>query len=65
MSRIASPASSARAAPLPPIDPARTAFLLDFDGTLVDIAPQPEAVHVAPDLRATLAALQRASGGAL
>ncbi|MGF2531149.1 trehalose-phosphatase, partial [Ralstonia pseudosolanacearum] len=54
MSRIASPASSARAAPLPPIDPARTAFLLDFDGTLVDIAPQPEAVHVAPDLRATL-----------
>lgn len=63
--QIASPASSAHAAPLPPLDPARTAFLLDFDGTLVDIAPQPDAVQVSPNLRAALAALQRASGGAL
>lgn len=53
--QIASPASSAHAAPLPPLDPARTAFLLDFDGTLVDIAPQPDAVQVSPNLRAALA----------
>ncbi|MGC7532469.1 trehalose-phosphatase, partial [Pandoraea pneumonica] len=53
------------AAPLPEVDVARTAFLLDFDGTLVDIAPQPDAVHVPAPLRETLAALHAACGGAL
>lgn len=53
------------AAPLPKVDVAHTAFLLDFDGTLVDIAPQPDAVHVCAPLRETLAALHAACGGAL
>lgn len=50
---------------MPSLDLGRTAFLLDFDGTLVDIAPQPDAVHVSAPLRETLAALHTASGGAL
>ncbi|MEE2977027.1 MAG: trehalose-phosphatase, partial [Pseudomonadota bacterium] len=65
MSKNVSPLSSANAAPLPPLDLGQTAFLLDFDGTLVDIAPQPDAVHVSAPLRETLAGLHAASGGAL
>jgi trehalose 6-phosphate phosphatase len=49
--------------PLPP--PERAAFLLDFDGTLVDIAPSPEAVIVPPGLTAALAQLRQRCGGAL
>lgn len=41
------------------------AVFLDFDGTLVDIAPQPEAVIVPPALIATLEQLQHYLGGAL
>ena len=41
------------------------ALFLDFDGSLVDIAPQPEAVIVPSGLVATLAALERYLGGAL
>jgi trehalose 6-phosphate phosphatase len=41
------------------------ALFLDFDGTLVDIAPQPEAVIVPSDLVATLTALNKYLGGAL
>src|SRR4051812_32553039 len=41
------------------------AVFLDFDGTLVDIAPQPEAVIVPPALVATLEQLHRYLGGAL
>lgn len=41
------------------------ALFLDFDGTLVDIAPQPEAVVVPAGLLATLGALQHYLGGAL
>lgn len=65
MTKHAAPQSSASAAPLPPLDLNRTAFLLDFDGTLVDIAPQPDAVHVSAPLREMLADLHAASGGAL
>lgn len=43
----------------------RLAFLLDFDGTLAEIAPQPEAVVVTDETRATLARLVRATGGAV
>ena len=48
---------------LPP--PSRAAFLLDFDGTLVDIAPTPESVVVSPGLPAVLVALRDRCGGAL
>jgi trehalose 6-phosphate phosphatase len=41
------------------------AVFLDFDGTLVDIAPQPEAVIVPPALVATLEQLHAYLGGAL
>jgi trehalose 6-phosphate phosphatase len=41
------------------------ALFLDFDGTLVDIAPQPEAVVVPPALIRTLTALHQYLGGAL
>jgi trehalose 6-phosphate phosphatase len=49
--------------PLPPFH--RAALLLDMDGTLVDLAPTPDAVVVAPGLRQTLAALRDALNGAL
>jgi trehalose 6-phosphate phosphatase len=43
----------------------RAALLLDLDGTLLDIAPTPDAVVVAPGLRETLLALRRRFGDAL
>ena len=43
----------------------RCALFLDFDGTLVDIAAQPEAVVVPPGLVQILAGLQQVLGGAL
>lgn len=49
----------------PALDVARAALLLDFDGTLVDIAPLPELVVVPDTLRESLAALRDALGGAL
>jgi trehalose 6-phosphate phosphatase len=42
-----------------------SALFLDFDGTLVDLAAQPEAVTVPPGLVQVLDALSRALGGAL
>jgi trehalose 6-phosphate phosphatase len=42
-----------------------SALFLDFDGTLVELAEQPEAVQIPPDLTATLAALSRQLQGAL
>jgi trehalose 6-phosphate phosphatase len=41
------------------------ALFLDFDGTLVDLAPQPEAVVVPPGMLGTLEALNAYLGGAL
>jgi trehalose 6-phosphate phosphatase len=41
------------------------ALLLDFDGTIVDIAPTPNAVVVPPSLRHTLARLTERTGGAV
>ena len=46
-------------------DPDDTAFLFDFDGTLVDIALLPEDVRVAEGLAAALAVLARLAGGAV
>jgi trehalose 6-phosphate phosphatase len=44
---------------------ARDAFLLDVDGTILDIAPTPEAVRLPASLRETLARLQRDAAVAL
>jgi trehalose 6-phosphate phosphatase len=44
---------------------AASALFLDFDGTLVDIAPTPDAVSVEPGLTGTLTLLQRALDGAV
>ena len=41
------------------------AYFLDVDGTLIDIADTPDAVHVDDALLALIARLQRASGGAV
>ena len=41
------------------------AFLLDVDGTLLDIAPTPRSVWVPPQLLETLAALLHRTGGAV
>ncbi len=60
---VAAVAPLASAPPLPPIE--RAALLLDFDGTLVDIAPTPDSVVVPADLAATLRALRIRLDGAL
>lgn len=50
---------------VPPV-PAKThAVFLDFDGTLVDIAPTPESVMVPPELPAILTRAAHALDGAL
>ena len=49
---------------LPPLTP-RTALFLDFDGTLVDIAPRPEEVIVSPVVITTLQKLHAQLEGAL
>ncbi len=48
---------------LPPF--AQAALLLDMDGTLLDIAPTPDSVVVAPGLADTLAHLSDQLGGAV
>lgn len=42
-----------------------TAFFFDFDGTLVELAPTPDSIHVPPSLLTLLDALQRRSHGAV
>lgn len=49
----------------PPPLPADAALFLDFDGCLVEIAPRPDAVVVAPALRERLVRLHRRLDGAL
>jgi trehalose 6-phosphate phosphatase len=43
----------------------QVAFLLDVDGTLLDLAPTPREVRVPPGLRETLSRLWQRSGGAV
>ncbi|HEU4459492.1 MAG TPA: trehalose-phosphatase [Methylibium sp.] len=52
------------APPAPPL-PREAALFLDFDGTLVAIAPRPDAVVVEPWLLPTLERLRHALGGAV
>lgn len=47
------------------LDPKTIALLLDVDGTLVDIAPAPDEVHVPPSLCKALDRLLARTGGAL
>lgn len=51
--------------PPPPLDPERHALLLDFDGTLVDFAPTPDAIRLRPGTIALLDRLSRRLNGAL
>lgn len=51
--------------PLPPLDPAHDALFLDIDGTLLDIAPTPEAVDVPESLKLSLTRVREEFGGAL
>lgn len=50
---------------MPSISPLHDALFLDFDGTLVDIAPTPDSVRAPEGLVATLRALPRRFGGAV
>ena len=45
--------------------PARTAFFLDFDGTLARIVPDPAQAAVGPEVLAALRQLAQAAGGAV
>jgi trehalose 6-phosphate phosphatase len=49
----------------PPVAQSDWAYFLDFDGTLLDLAATPDAIHVDPALPALLSALHRASSGAV
>lgn len=68
------PTTAAAASATPPASPplsdlpaigAHSALFLDFDGTLVDLAPQPEAVQLVAGLVPALARLSTQLGGAL
>lgn len=50
---------------VPPLLTARDALYLDFDGTLTDIAPRPDAVVIARDLPGLLGSLRERLGGAV
>ncbi len=47
------------------LDLKKTALLLDVDGTIVDISPSPDEVHVSDTLLRSLARLHELSGGAI
>jgi trehalose 6-phosphate phosphatase len=59
------PATGPHARPPFALDPEHMAILLDIDGTLLDIAPTPQEVHVSDALRQTLQRLADRLGGAL
>lgn len=49
----------------PDLDPKRHALFLDFDGTFVDFAPEPDAIELRPGGRELLKVLHQGMGGAL
>lgn len=49
----------------PPPPSVEWAYFLDVDGTLIDLAERPDAVHVDAELLDMIARLHRASGGAV
>jgi trehalose 6-phosphate phosphatase len=49
----------------PLAEPHQWALFLDIDGTLIDVAPTPDAAHVPPGLTATLKAVAKGLGGAV
>jgi trehalose 6-phosphate phosphatase len=51
--------------PAPPLPNETSALFLDLDGTLLEIAPRPDAVAVPPGLAVTLASVERALEGAV
>lgn len=57
------PATDFNFAPL--LDTASSALFLDFDGTLVELAPEPDAIVIPSELVPLLAALRERLGGAL
>lgn len=65
MMRIAAQPHSSEPSPPTDVDLASTALLLDVDGTLLDIAPTPDAVVVPPTLRQILGDLIGRSHGSL
>jgi trehalose 6-phosphate phosphatase len=64
---LVAPAASAASVAAPPrrLPLTRFALFLDLDGTLVDFAPRPEAVHADATLLALLHTLSERCGGAL
>ena len=63
--RVNATSSEISELPAPPLLHERSALFLDFDGTLVPIAPRPQDVHVAPWVVPTLRQMQRTLDGAL
>jgi trehalose 6-phosphate phosphatase len=57
--------SSSNAPPIHAFPLDTDAFLLDVDGTIIDIAPTPDAVRVPESLKRTLARLQSKTRGAI
>ena len=43
----------------------KCALLFDIDGTLIDLAPTPDGIHIPPDLPVHLQELWRRTSGAL
>ncbi|MGE0501366.1 MAG: trehalose-phosphatase [Rhizobiaceae bacterium] len=59
------PQGTTRADPLSDLDPGRTAFFLDFDGTLAPIVARPDEARIEPAVLDVVHRLQALTGGAV